>query len=417
MSRLDRRRFLTRSALTLGAVGTGAAIVPGPGDADSERPGESAPATGALTDRIPFDGPKQAGILNAPQGHAVFVALDAVAPNAAALGNALQALSYRARSLATGGRTTALGVDEPTVDSGTLGDDISPDALTITIGFGASLFDDRYGLAPKKPANLTPMPRFAVDANLDPTRTHGDVLLQICAGQHDTVTHALREIMRVVRGSLELRWVINGFQSAPRGPSEKSSGRNLFAFRDGTANPDVTDAGLMDQLVWSTAGEPSWAAGGTYTVVRTIRMQVEFWDRVGLREQENMIGRHRATGAPLGGTDEFQDPRLDLDPKGERIPLDAHIRLANPRSAKTDAQRILRRGYNYDRGFDEAGALDQGLVFVAFNQDPARQFAAIQERLNDEPMTDYIRPVGGGYFFTPPGTQNARGWVGDGLFS
>jgi deferrochelatase/peroxidase EfeB len=251
------------------------------------------------------------------------------------------------------------------------------------------------------------MPTFDTDA-IDPAQAGGDVLIQICANHRDTVVHTLREFMRTVRGSLQLRWAIDGFQSEKRGPTPKNNPRNLFAFRDGTANPQVSDAKLMNQLVWERGG-------GTYQVIRIIRMHVEFWDRVGLTEQENMIGRHRTTGAPLGGNDEFEDPRFDLDPKGVRIPLDAHIRLANPRTPKTADQRILRRGYNYDRGFDEAGALDQGLIFSAFNADPARQFARIQRRLVDEPMIDYITPVGGGYFYVPPGTGGPLGYIGESL--
>jgi deferrochelatase/peroxidase EfeB len=223
--------------------------------------------------------------------------------------------------------------------------------------------------------------------------------------------------MRAVSGDLVIRWTIDGFQSAQRGPSTQSSRRNLFAFRDGTGNPDVGDAKLMNQLLWVQPGtaEPDWAVGGTYLVARTIRMHVEFWDRVGLLEQEQMIGRDRITGAPLGGANEFQDPDYGQDPKGKRIPLDAHIRLANPRTARTNDQRILRRGYNYHRGVDNAGDLDQGLMFIAFNQDPVRQYATIQNRLGREPMVDYITPVGGGYFFAPPGTRGVGDWVGSGL--
>jgi deferrochelatase/peroxidase EfeB len=260
------------------------------------------------------------------------------------------------------------------------------------------------------------MPAFATD-QLDPAQTHGDVLLQICANEPDTVVHALRELLRTVRGSLQLRWTIDGFQGAPRGPSPHSSPRNLFAFRDGTANPVASDGATMSKLVWAGAGEPAWASGGTYQIVRIIRMHVEFWDRVGLNEQQNMVGRVRTTGAPLGGTEEFEDPRYDLDPHGARIPLTAHIRLANPRTPATADERFLRRGYNYARGYDAAGQLDQGLVFIAFNQSPTRQFVTVQNRLISEPMIDYITPVGGGYFFAPPGPRGDVDWVGSGLFA
>jgi deferrochelatase/peroxidase EfeB len=305
--------------------------------------------------------------------------------------------------------------DAPPADSGILGPTNAPDSLTVTIAFGASLFDGRYGLAPERPRALRRMPTFPND-DLDPAQSDGDVLLQICAHQRDTVTHTLRELLRIVRGSLQLRWTIDGFSGAARGPTAHNNPRNLFGFRDGTANPPTNDAALMDQLVWAGAGEPAWAAGGTYQVVRLIRMHVEFWDRVGLKEQQHMIGRYRASGAPLGGTNEFEDPRYDLDPEGKRIALSSHIRAANPRTAATADQRILRRGFNYTRGFDAAGQLDQGLIFVAFNQDPERQFATIQNRLQVEEMIDYITPVGGGYFFAPPAARDEGEWVGSGLF-
>jgi deferrochelatase/peroxidase EfeB len=427
MSALDRRQFLTRSASVIGATGLGAVAVAG---AVAEAHGQSGAASQTATEqartaladefatRVPFDGPHQAGILTPAPAQASFVALDAIAPSRSTLIDALQSLSTRARSLAQGDTVGEEELDDPPPDSGILGPVNAPDELTVTIAFGASLFDGRYGLAARRPRRLERMPNFVNDA-LDPTRTHGDVLVQVCAGQRDTVTHTVRELMRGTVGHLTPRWRIDGFQSARRGPTPRNNPRNLFAFRDGTANPPVTDACLMDRLVWLGAGlgEPAWALGGSYQVVRTIRMHVEFWDRVGMFEQQNMIGRYRVSGAPLGGTEEFQDPRYDLDPQGKRIPLTAHIRLANPRTAATEDQRILRRGYNYDRGIDEAGDLDQGLVFVAFNQDIQRQFATIQQRLEAEEMVDYITPVGGGYFFAPPGASGPGDWVGSGLFA
>ena len=154
---------------------------------------------------------------------------------------------------------------------------------------------------------------------------------------------------------------------------------------------------------------------GTYVVVRTIRQHVEFWDRVGMLEQVQMIGRDRVIGAPLGGNHEFENPDYASDPDGKRIPLDAHIRLANPRTPATADQRLYRRSFNYDRGVDVAGDIDCGLIFTAYNQNPERQFATIQRRLEAEPMTDYITPVGGGYFFAPRGARGEADFVGSGL--
>jgi deferrochelatase/peroxidase EfeB len=425
VTRLDRRQFVARSAALFGAAALGAggdaALEGTDGGGQAAIPAATLDAQGqraALSIAVPFTGVHQAGVVTPTQAQATLVAFDAIAADRLMLQDALMALGTRANQLASGSVNPLLEIDDPPADSGILGPVNEPDGLTATVGFGASLFDGRYGLAGRRPLHLTPMPSFATDV-LDPAQTHGDVILQIGANQRDTVVHTLRELLRVTRGALAVRWTIDGFKAADRGPSPHNSVRNLFAFRDGTANPDVADAAEMDRLVWVQAGsgEPAWTGGGSYQVVRVIRQHVEFWDRVGLSEQQNMIGRDRDTGAPLGGTEEFEDPRYDLDPNGVRIPLDAHIRIANPRTEETADQRILRRGFNYHRGFDRAGQLDQGLVFVAFNQNPARQFAAIQTRLVTEPMIDYITPVGGGYFFVPPGVRGPDDWVGSGLFA
>ncbi|MDA0165947.1 Dyp-type peroxidase [Solirubrobacter ginsenosidimutans] len=398
--KLDRRRFLARSALALGAVGAGGAVAATAADAPAEPKGPD-----ALNERVPFDGPHQAGVLTEPRDAVVLASLDAIAADQAILAASLATLSGRARELSQGWRMPVREPDDPPLDSGALGTEIAPDGLTVTIGFGHSLFDDRYGLT--APPKLTRMTAFDGD-RLDPGLTHGDVVVLISAHHMDTASHALRELLRPTRDALALRWWIDGFQGADRGPDKRSARRNLFGFRDGTGNPDTSDDALMQKLVWTPGG-------GTYMAVRLIRMHLEFWDRVGLREQETMIGRRRDTGAPLGGHSEFEDPRLDLDPGGKRIALDAHIRLANPRTAETADQRLLRRAWNYQRGFDRAGQLDQGLIFVAFNQDLQRQFVAVQNRLAGEPMTDYITPVGGGYFYVPRGSRGADDWVGSSL--
>ena len=422
MSEIDRRSFLKRAG---GVVLGGLAAGYGLGAATTEARADESPEQAAqrvneveLSTTRDFDGVHQAGILTPAADFSAFLALDSIAGGQAELITALQAISSRARELTRGGAFPLTEYDAPPADSGTLGPSIAPDGLTVTVAFGASLFDDRYGLGPRRPRHLTAMTAFPHD-NLDPARTGGDVLLQITAGHQDTVDHAVRELVKPVRAELAPRWTVAGFSGARRGPSPHSSKRNHFGFRDGTSNPDVTDPKAMDRLVWAekSGGEPAWTVDGTYQVVRAIRMHVEFWDRVGLHEQEEMIGRKRDTGAPLGGEGEFENPRYDLDPEGERIGLDAHIRLANPREPRTIDQRILRRAWNYSEGFDAAGQLDVGLLFVAFNQDIARQFVAIQERLNEEPMVDYVTPEGGGYFFAPRASRDPSDWVGSGLFA
>ena len=215
--------------------------------------------------------------------------------------------------------------DDPPADSGTLGPSILPDGLTVTIAFGASLFDDRYGLASRAAAAVT-MPTFPND-NLDPARSHGDVLVQLCAGQRDTVAHALRELMRPLRGALQLRWTIDGFSGADR--DRRRRARPATCSASATA-PATRDAARCAVWCGSRREREPATSGGTYQVVRVIRMHVEFWDRVGLREQENMIGRRRDTGAPLGGTTSSRTRATTRDPKGDRIPLDAHIRTREP---------------------------------------------------------------------------------------
>jgi deferrochelatase/peroxidase EfeB len=428
---IDRRQFLRRSGLGAASVSAGRLLTAGAADARATGAGAQAPDPTLQSDgpellnplggpaarlaAVGLHGPHQAGIVTAPPPAACFAAFDVVAERRGDLRELLRALTDAARLLTAGGTPPQLGTGAPPSDSGTLGPVIAADGLTVTVAVGHTLFDDRYGLTAQRPRHLTPMRSFPND-DLDPAQTGGDLLLQICAGSPDTAIHALRYIAKHARGAMQIRWRLDGFISPPR-PS--GAPRNHLGFKDGIANPDVENSRIADRLLWVVdgIGEPAWATGGTYHVCRIIKTLVEFWDRVSLTEQQQMIGRYRDTGAVLGTSSETVPPDYHTDPHGHRIPLNAHIRLANPRVASTEESRIYRRGYNYDDGIDLNGNLNMGLIFNAFQQNIRRQFEATQLRLVGEPMVDYVTPVGGGYFFALPGLRDGSDWYARGLLA
>lgn len=392
-----------RRGLLLGLGSAGAAAAVRAATLPDNRPALPVEEADGTADILPFYGPHQAGITTPQPAAALLAAFDVLAEDRAELADMFRLLTERCAFLTAGGAVAELDPKLPPLDSGVLGPRIFPDALTVTAAVGASLFDDRFGLQAQRPRALVEMTSFPNDA-LDAEHCHGDLLLQFNANTAETNIHALRDILKYLPEHLALRWKVEGFLPPHTIKKQaRDTVRNLMGFKDGTANLDPSDTSVMDRLVWTAGDEPGWTTGGSYQVVRLIRMLVERWDRTPLGEQQTIFGRDKAEGAPLGLAKEHDVPDYAADPAGKGVPLDAHIRLANPRSAETQTSLILRRAYNYSRGLTKAGQLDMGLIFGCFQADLDAGFLTVQGRLNGEALEEYIKPFGGGYFFALPG--------------
>jgi len=298
---------------------------------------------------------------------------------------------------------------------------VPPARLTITFGFGPSLFgrpgtsSDRFGIAQRRPAELEDLPPLPGD-ELDPARSGGDIGVQACADDPQVAFHAIRNLARSGRGRVVMRWSQLGFGRTSSTSNTRETPRNLQGFKDGTNNIKAEDSDLLEEHVWVPSGDAQeWLHGGTYMVVRRIRMLIEVWDRSSLQDQERTIGRERLSGAPIGGRDEFDI--LDFTarrPDGEPvIPSNSHVRLAAP--DLNGGAMLLRRGYSFIDGLDRLGELDSGLFFICFQRDPRHQFVAIQRNLGSrDALNEYIRHTGSAVFACPGGIQPGS-YVGEPL--
>jgi deferrochelatase/peroxidase EfeB len=362
---------------------------------------------------VPFHGEHQAGIATAAQDRLHFAAFDVEdGLRARDLRDLLREWS-RAAERMTAGRLVGDDAGEqlaPPADTGeALG--LTPARLTVTFGLGPSLFDDRFGLAASRPEPLRDLPALPGD-ELDPGRSGGDLCVQACADDPQVAFHAVRNLARIGRGAVTVRWSQLGFGRTSSTSRAQATPRNLLGFKDGTRNLKAEDTAELARHVWvagDRAGEPAWLRGGTYLVARRIRMLIEVWDRASLGDQEQTIGRHKASGAPLGGREEFDAPNL------ARLPADSHVRLAAPSS--NGGVALLRRGYSFTDGLDDRlGQLDAGLFFLSFQRDPDA-FVRVQRRLGSaDALNEYIKHVGSGLWAIPPGARRG-GWVGETLLA
>src|SRR4051812_14916204 len=319
------------------------------------------PAGPAVSDAVAFRGSTQAGIVTPAQDRLHFVAFDVLTKDRDELVQMLKDWTAAAARMTAGqdagpiGATTGI-LEAPPDDTGeAIG--LPPSGLTLTIGFGPTLFrdasgKDRFGLAARKPAALADLPHFPGDA-IDPAISAGDICVQACSNDPQVAVHAIRNLARIGMGVVSVRWSQLGFGRTSSTSTSQATPRNLFGFKDGTANLKAEEADLLKQHLWVQPGDgPDWMTGGSYAVTRKIRMMIETWDRTSLGEQEDIIGRTKGEGAPIGQGKEFDEPDLT----STSILADAHVRLAHPTSNK--GAHLLRRGYNFVDGSDGLGRLN-----------------------------------------------------------
>ena len=393
------RRHLIAGAGVLGAAGVAGALA------------VDAAATDGGPDRrqVDFHGAHQAGIATPVQGHLHFASYDVTTTDRAALVALLQDWTAAAREMTADRRVGGTGAQSRLAPPSDTGEAVGLDAanLTLTVGFGPGLFDDRFGLAASRPAALADLPAFPGDT-LDPALCGGDLAVQACSDDPQVAVHAVRNLTRIAAGRAAVRWAQLGFGKASATETAGPTPRNLFGFKDGTANILGDDTDALREHVWADRSDGSaWMAGGSYLVARRIRMTIETWDRTSLAEQETVIGRTKDVGAPLGRARE----RATVRPA--ELPAASHVRLAHP--SLHGGARLLRRGYNFVDGSDGLGHLDAGLFFLAYQRDPRRGFVPIQTELaRHDAMNEYLRHTGSSLWAVPPGV-GSDGWWGETL--
>ncbi|WP_329175012.1 iron uptake transporter deferrochelatase/peroxidase subunit [Streptomyces decoyicus] len=397
----SRRRLLG----TVGAAGAAGLVVGGAGGAIGASAGQSSAqdAAKAVTTigstEVPFRAARagqQAGITTPLQATGHLVAFD-LAPGAdrKAAAALLRRWSRTAEELMAG--------HTPDADTG-VALDAGPSSLTVTFGFGPSFFG-RTGLTKRRPVALDPLPDFSADA-LDPERSNGDLWIQIGADDALVAFHALRALQKEAAGTARLRWQMNGFNRTPGATARPMTARNLMGQIDGTNNPKPSDQDFDERIFVGRDADQDWMHGGSYAVVRRIRMLLDDWEKRSLHEQEKVIGRRKDNGAPLTGGSETTPMRLDASGSDGLpvIPANAHARIAAPESNQGAA--MLRRPFSFHDGFREDGAPDAGLLFICWQADPLRAFTQVQRKLDrGDALSRFLRHEASGLYAVPPAAE------------
>jgi deferrochelatase/peroxidase EfeB len=418
---ISRRRLFGLAGIGAAGVAVGGVAGGAIGRASTDPATETA---SSASDAIAFTGDHQAGITTPQQDRLHFVAFDVITDDRDALEKLLKDWTAAARRMTAGrdaGPIGAVAGSEyaPPDDTGeAIG--LPASGLTLTVGFGPTLFTtadgvDRFGIADRRPGPLQDLPPFQGD-ELDPARSGGDLCVQACANDPQVAVHAVRNLARIGQGVVSVRWSQLGFGRTSSTSTGQATPRNLFGMKDGTDNLKAENGTALEKFVWVADGDgPDWLTGGSYVVTRRIRMEIEAWDRQPLREQEQVIGRTKGVGAPLGQKAEF-DP-VDFTKRTDgtfAIPQDSHVFLAHPTNSGT---AILRRGYSFVDGSDGLGRLDAGLFFIAYQRNPETGFVQVQKKLRGDRMNEYIQHTSSAVFACPPGVRDDDDWWGRALFT
>lgn len=419
------RRGLSRRGL-LALAGTGGAGV-AVGLVAGHFTAQAAGAPGATDDlSYPFYDVHQAGIVTPAQDRMHFAAFDVAAEMSRDdLVELLRDWTYAASRLTLGVGVTAAGAFDggpylPPPDTGEAAD-LGPSGLTITFGFGRTLFakddgTDLFGLAGKMPSEFTTLPKMTNDF-IDLEHSGGDLCIQACANDPQVAVHAIRNLTRIAFGRAILRWSQLGFGRTSSTSVSQSTPRNLFGQKDGTSNLKAEEPDRLAEHVWIPASSSQpWAAQGSYLIARRIAMIIEVWDSVQLQEQERVTGRDKRTGAPLSGGDEFTPIDFTARDAGGALKVDERSHVARVHPDKNNGIAMLRRGYNFVDGNDAQGRLNAGLFFMAFVNDPAR-FARVHRNMaRDDLFVEYLKTTGSSVFLIPPGIKEGQ-HIGEQLFA
>ncbi len=420
---VSRRAVLLGGGLAALGLGAGAAVGYPFGRSSGVEEGEKKADVDAV--RYPFRGKHQSGIVTPQQQQMHTAAYDVTTKSREDLIELLKDWTLAAEKLMAGELVNPMKSfkEVPPDDTGETMN-LGPSGLTITFGFGSTLFKtadgvDRFGIAGKKPKLLlAEIPRMSAE-KLDPARCGGDLVVQACAEDPMVAMHAIHNLSRIAFGRASVRWSQLGYGRTSSTSKSQATPRNLFGFKDGTNNIKSDEADFLSESLWIQKGDPDgglWE-GGAYMACRKIKMMMEVWDDLVLSEQENIIGRDKIEGAPLSGGKEFTAPNFKKkDQKGETvIDKESHMALMHP--DHNSGHRMLRRGYNFMEGSDSLGRLQGGLFFIAFVRNPENNFIRILRKMSSDLLTEYLQTTASALFVIPPGIKEGDEYVGQALFS